>query len=142
LSATCQRNFSSHTGLAHHERIVHPATRNEKRANQAKPGTQRSNAKGHDKVWTKPDIDLIIQLELRLAGHSRIAKEMVEHFPDKAITHQKQTKGSLIQKPPPNASGWPDECHQTPNGYRERRKGEQFFCGKYNTRAQNSDEAT
>ena len=53
--------------------------------NQANSDTQRPIAKGYGKIWTKTDIDLMIQLELRLTGHPRIAKEMGTHFPGKTI---------------------------------------------------------
>lgn len=55
----------------------------------------RPAAKGYGKIWSKEDIDLMIQLEQQLKGHPRIAKEMTAYFPGKAAKQirDKRSKG-------------------------------------------------
>jgi hypothetical protein len=79
----CHQEFRTQRGLSQHERAAHPALRNEKRQQAAQPAPPRPAAKGHGKTWRKEEIDLMIQLELRLKGHPQIAKQMLAHFAGK-----------------------------------------------------------
>jgi len=79
----CGQIFKTQRGLSQHERTAHPESRNQKRKDAAQPAQPRPEAKGYGKIWSKEDIDLMIQLEQQLKGHPRIAKEMTAHFPGK-----------------------------------------------------------
>ena len=78
-------SFQSQRGLSHHERKAHPLVRNTKRQQAAQPAPPRPNAKGFGKIWSKEELDLMLELERRFKGHSRIAKDMSSYLPGKTL---------------------------------------------------------
>jgi hypothetical protein len=83
VKCTCGRSFNSRVGLSQHERHEHPLVRNAARAEAAKkpPGNPRS--KGFGQVWSKEEIELMHDLEIRLQGERYIANRMCEYLPSR-----------------------------------------------------------
>jgi len=91
-SVTCKKAFRSPRGLSTHERLMHPAERNEKRAKAMNNRQTRGPNKGYGKVWLKEEVDIMIRLQKSLQGHLQIAKQMMKHLPGK-MAKQIRDKG-------------------------------------------------
>jgi len=83
ICGICKQGFKTQRGLSQHERLVHPAARNEKREQAATSRGSHKTNKGYGKVWRKDEVDTMLRLEKTLQGHPHIAKQMMEHLPGK-----------------------------------------------------------
>jgi hypothetical protein len=81
----CEMAFSTKSGLSQHERIRHPAERNEKRAKlESKQQTTRPR-KGFGKVWTKEEIEAMALIESSQGDTHDIVQQIAKQLPNKTI---------------------------------------------------------
>jgi hypothetical protein len=66
--------FGSQRGLSQHERHEHPIVRNAARQVAATTTNERPKPKGFGSVWSKEEIELMLQLEVQLQKERFIAK--------------------------------------------------------------------
>jgi hypothetical protein len=116
----CSRRFNSQRGLSQHERHEHPTVRNEAREATAIATKGRPKPKGFGLVWSREEIELMLELEDRLQGMRFIAKEMTKFLPSKnnkqirdkrsETTYRNQLKEFRAQKQAQTQEGGtPDE---------------------------------
>jgi len=111
ICGICKEGFKTQRGLSQHERLIHPAVRNEKREKAATCGASRRTNKGYGKVWQKEEVDTMIRLEKSLQGHPQIAKQMMEHLPGKTAKQirdkRKQPSYKALTEQYYSTSGYP-----------------------------------
>lgn len=80
MCSECGEYFKTKSGLSQHQRHRHPAVRNEARAAETAQGEQAPKA---GKIFTKEEIQLMLELEVRFQGSRMIAHKMTDFFPTK-----------------------------------------------------------
>jgi hypothetical protein len=93
--SACGKSFASNRGLSQHERHEHPSLRNTAREAASTRNISHKSPKGYRKVWSKEEIDLMCELELRFRGDRLIANKMTEFFPNKT---NKQIRDKRAEK--------------------------------------------
>lgn len=82
-------SFDTKRGLSTHERIKHPAVRNEKRQNEQKPkavSEPSSNARGkHKKVWTDEEIETLKKLDIKYYNYKQPNVHIKKYITTKTI---------------------------------------------------------
>jgi hypothetical protein len=71
-------------GVSQHERHEHPLVRNETRKAEAAQSSEHRKPKGFGQVWTKEEVECMLELETLLQGERFIAKKMCEFLPTKS----------------------------------------------------------
>jgi hypothetical protein len=96
-TCVCKMAFKTKRGLSQHERIRHPAERNEKRSRSAtKPKTTRPS-KGLGIVW-RMDEKTIIRTESSLRDNPHLAQQVMEHLPNKTLKQIRDKRRELSYK--------------------------------------------
>jgi hypothetical protein len=81
---TCGRGFKTMRGVSQHERHEHPLVRNETMKAEAAQSAEPRKPKCFGQVWTKDEIESMLELETLLRGERFIAKKMCEFLPTKS----------------------------------------------------------
>jgi hypothetical protein len=81
---TCGKGFKTMRGVSQHESHEHPLVRNENRRAEAAQCSEHRKPKGCGQLWTKEEIDRMLELETLLQGERFIAKKMCEFLPTKS----------------------------------------------------------
>lgn len=90
----CLRYFRSRMGLSQHERTAHPQVRNEARAGTSGADRQRASREGG---FTVEEVNLMLDLERRFYGDSRIAKRM-EGFLNRTAKQLRDKRAQISYK--------------------------------------------
>jgi hypothetical protein len=85
--ASCGRSFNTKVGLSQPERHDHPLIR---KASGKQPAGRKP--KGFGQLWTKEEIELIHDLEIRLQGERFIANKMCEYLRNKTNKYVKDKR--------------------------------------------------
>ncbi|KAI4475667.1 hypothetical protein M0804_014163 [Polistes exclamans] len=80
MCSKCGEKFKTKSGLSQHQRHRHPAARNEARAAETARGEQ---APKDVKAFSKEEIQLMLELEVRFQGSRMIAHKMTDFIPTK-----------------------------------------------------------
>jgi hypothetical protein len=81
----CKMAFSTKRGLSQHERIRHPAERNEKRASSETKWQTTRPCKGFGKVWMKEEIDTMLWIESSQLDRRDLVQQMAKQLPNKTL---------------------------------------------------------
>jgi hypothetical protein len=92
---SCGKTFATKVGLSQHERHEHPLVRNAARLAEAEKSKEKEAPRGFGKIWSKDEIELMLQLEKSLEGEKFIAKEMSQYLPNKT---NKQIRDKRAEK--------------------------------------------